>query len=238
MTRATLAILLLAGPALAADPPKKVPLPADYDTADLRSLFYLVPPVIEPKKDAKTGFVVGGTNKTDLIRQLTEINGRPIADLETDMRPGAKGEVGSTKGFLGQEEKLLDVLVADNEMVVGKLGLTHREIGRELNIVGGIAKWRAYETEKDDVRFVYRERKFKASVIFWKGDQLSPFKDGTDTSNDVTLENLDTGKKLSYSLLVPLMIERYGFYEGTGTPYRVDPAKVVEVLDFLKPAKK
>jgi hypothetical protein len=33
------------------------------------------------------------------------------------------------------------------------------------------------------------------------------------------------------------MIERYGFYEGKGTPYRVEPGKVLEVLDFIKPLK-
>jgi hypothetical protein len=41
-----------------------------------------------------------------------------------------------------------------------------------------------------------------------------------------------------YSLLVPEMIVRYGFYEGKGTPYRVDPRDVLEVFDFLKKAKK
>jgi hypothetical protein len=30
------------------------------------------------------------------------------------------------------------------------------------------------------------------------------------------------------------MIERYGFYEGKGTPYRVEPRQVIEVFDFLK----
>jgi hypothetical protein len=33
------------------------------------------------------------------------------------------------------------------------------------------------------------------------------------------------------------MVERYGFYEGKGTSYRVDPRAVLEVFDFLKPAK-
>src|SRR5262249_35493691 len=36
------------------------------------------------------------------------------------------------------------------------------------------------------------------------------------------------------ALLVPYMIERYGFYEGKGTSYRVEPRQVVEVFDFLK----
>lgn len=238
MSRATLAVLVLASPLLAADPPKKVPLPAEFDTADLVNLLRYCPKPVEPRKDAKTGFVVGGVNKTDLIRKLTALNGRPIADLEADMRPGAAGEVGSDKGFLGKEEKLLDVLAADNETVVTKLGLTHQAIADELNAVAALASWLPTREHKDEVQFVYRGRRFKATPVFWKGYQYSPFKDGTKTSADLRLENLDTGKTLSYSLLVPLMIERYGFYEGTGTPYRVDPEKVIEVLDFLKPAKK
>jgi hypothetical protein len=45
--------------------------------------------------------------------------------------------------------------------------------------------------------------------------------------------NLETDKKLQFSLLVPHMIERYGFYEGQGTRYRVEPAQILAVLDFL-----
>ena len=58
------------------------------------------------------------------------------------------------------------------------------------------------------------------------------------TSEDAHVENLDNGKKINYSCLVPFMIERYGFYEGKGTPYRVEPRDVIEVFDFLKEIKK
>jgi len=34
------------------------------------------------------------------------------------------------------------------------------------------------------------------------------------------------------------MIDRYGFYEGKGTSYRVDPKQVVELFDFLKKVPK
>jgi hypothetical protein len=61
----------------------------------------------------------------------------------------------------------------------------------------------------------------------------SPFKDGTKTNKSASVQNLDNGKKLEMSLLVPDMIERYGFYEGEGTPYRVDPRQAVAVLGFL-----
>jgi len=40
------------------------------------------------------------------------------------------------------------------------------------------------------------------------------------------------GKTLEYRLLVPEMIEHYGFYEGHRTPYRVDPKQILAVLNF------
>src|SRR5687767_6814855 len=90
--------------------------------------------LVKPAKDDKTGFLVGGKNETALIRKLTELNGRKIADLEKDMRPGAKSEVGSRLGYLGKEEKLLEVIADDNDFVLGKLGLTHQELAKHLHI--------------------------------------------------------------------------------------------------------
>jgi hypothetical protein len=182
-------------------------------------------PPVEPKKDPKTGFVVGGKNDTALIRKLTEINGISIGDLEKKMRPKALSKV----GFLGAEEKLVDVMAADNAYVVDELHLTHQELGRHLQALAAAG---------DNDAFNYHGRKYKITVTLAKNFIDSPFADGTKTNTDVKLHNLDTGKKLQYSLLVPLMIERYGFYEGQDTPFRVDPRYIVEVLDFLqKPGK-
>ena len=57
-------------------------------------------------------------------------------------------------------------------------------------------------------------------------------------SCDAEVENLTVTKKLKFSLLVPRMIEPYGFYEGKGTPYRVEPADVVEMFPFLMEKRK
>ncbi|MFO0964144.1 MAG: hypothetical protein U0793_34510 [Gemmataceae bacterium] len=180
---------------------------------------------IEPfkaKKDEKTGFVVGGKNETALLRKLTEINGRSLADLEKDMRPGAF----STKGFLGAKEKLLDILAEDNEVVLGKLGQTHQDLARHLQILGAVAQKKKSET------IVYRGRKLALQVVVFRGFAQSPFLDGTKTNMEVTATNEASKKKLTYSLLIPPMVERYGFYEGHGTPYRVEPARIVEVLEL------
>jgi hypothetical protein len=188
---------------------------------------------VQPAKDEKTGFVVGGKNDTALIRMLTEINGRKIAALEKDMRPGAKSEVGSRLGFLGKDEKLLDILVEDNEFVLGKLGLTHQELAKHLHIIGAIAEKNAKPGDKAGFNFKYHDRRFNVQFNAFRGIQHSPFYDETKTNTVAVLTNLDTGAKIEYSRLVPHMIERYGFYEGHGTPYRVEPRGIVAVFDFL-----
>jgi hypothetical protein len=179
---------------------------------------------VKPTKDPKTGFLVGGKNDTALIGKLTEINGRSIADLEKDMRPG----VSSGQGFLGAKESLLEILAEDNDFVNGELGLTHQELARHLHVLGKVA------AKKKGEEIIYHGRAFKLTHFAFRGFQESPFKDGTKTNEEAVVLNVATGKKLRYSLLVPAMIERYGFYEGKGTSFRVDPRQVVEVLDFLK----
>ena len=186
--------------------------------------------------DPRTGFVVGGMNTTASIKALKEIAGRPISDLESDMRPGAAVEVGSDKGFIGKDERLLDLLAADNAFVVDELGLTHQELARHLRVLAAIGM----RQEADKIAgtpFLYHGRKFTVKVSVTRGYQLSPFKDGTKTNADAAVTNVETGKVVEFSLLVPDMIERYGFYEGKGTPYRVDPKDIVTGLDFLKAKK-
>jgi hypothetical protein len=207
----------------------------DYSKVDPEKLG--VKPV-PPRKDPATGFVVGGKNPTDLVRKLTAIAGRKIAELEKHMRPGKL----STAGFLGKDERLLDVLAADNACVVDALGLTHQELARHLHVAGAIAVGQFAEDAKAGRKsagkeFVYHGRKFKAKAMFFRGSVDSPFEDGTKTNCEATVWNLTAGKKLTYSLLVPHLIERYGFYEGKGTSYRVDPRAVVELFDFLKKSR-
>jgi hypothetical protein len=203
------------------------------DLADFLDLgnYYVKP--FPAQKDQKTGFLVGGKNDSALIKGLTELNGRKIADLETDMRPGATSKVGSTKGFLGPDESLLEVLAADNRFVVEELGLSHQQLARHLHALGTIGYWQQAHMNPQ-AEFVYHDLRFKVKLELSRGYQYSPFLDGTKTNSYVEVTNLDSSKKIGYSLLVPYMIERYGFYEGKGTPYRVEPAAVIEIFDFLK----
>ena len=178
---------------------------------------------VDERRDPKTGFLVGGKNATSLVKELTEINGLPIDRLEQAMRPGAASE----EGFLGPQERLLDLLASDNTYVTQERRLTHQQLARALRMLAAIGM------KHPGQEFAYRGRRYRVDVQYYRGFQDSPFEDGTRANSEATIESLSNGKTLRFSLLVPDMIERYGFYEGRGTPYRVEPRRILEVCDFL-----
>jgi hypothetical protein len=203
----------------------------DFTNEDLSAEFKLMRIWLpEPKKDAKTGFLVRGKNPTPLIRKLTELNGQTIADLEARMRPGEL----SKSGFLGAKERLLKVMEADNLFVVDELGLTHQELAHHLYAMAAIAVRQFKNDHQYGKPFLYHGRKFSVGVESWFDLLGSPFGDGTASCCDVEVINLDNGQRICYSLLVPMMIDRYGFYEGKETKYRVEPSQILKVFDFVK----
>ncbi len=181
---------------------------------------------IEIKKEA-SGFKIGGQNSTELIKNLREINGQKIEDLENRMKP----KKFSTSGFLGEDEKLLDVLAADNDFV-SSLGLTHQDLAEPLNYVRGIIN-KGLGRE-----FKYKNDSYPLDLYYFSGPQKSPFEDKTEASIDVKVINLTTGHNIKFSLLLTDMIERYGFYEGKGTAYRLDPVDIIKVFPYLKEKSK
>lgn len=191
-------------------------------------------PAVPAMKDANTGFIVGGKNSTELIGKLTEINGLSVARLESVMRPKKL----SQSGFLGADEKLVDILVADNKVVVDERGLTHQQLAWHLHAMGVIAAMLEKKANAMPVEFVYHGRRFRVTRFAWRGYQASPFEDETKSNADAEVTNLANAKKIKYGLLVPYMIERYGFYEGKGTKYRVEPSQVLAVLDFVQAENK
>jgi hypothetical protein len=200
--------------------------PRDFTNIKLEE--WGIEPVV-PRKDPKTGFIVGGKNDTELIKRLTEINGKLIPKLEKAMRPKAL----STAGFLGKDERLLDVLAEDNRYVVDERGLTHQELAKHLHAMGAVWRWQQKHKEAE-APFLYHGRKYRVKGEASRGFQPSPFDDDTKSGSNVKVTNLETGKEMWYGLLVPYMLERYGFYEGHGTNYRLEPRKVLEVFDFIK----
>lgn len=186
----------------------------------------LIHPLSE-RKDAETGFVYAGVNSTGIIRGLKgkQISGIPIAELEKRMRPGDF----SNAGFLGKEESLIDVLAKDNDWVLAH-GLTHQQLAEILHRFRALSLLKL-DGEGKEIEF--RGQKYEVRSASCLGVQSSPFPDGDNTNLTVAVNNLSKGQSLSFSGLLPFLIERYGFYEGEGTSYRVSPQAIAEMFGLV-----
>jgi len=86
------------------------------------------------------------------------------------------------------------------------------------------------------VEFNLNGRQFFA-IPLYSGIQKSPFIDGLTGSREVLIVNVAAKECIKVADLVPKLIGRYGFYEGHGTEYRVEPEQVVKVFG-LRPSGK
>lgn len=137
------------------------------------------------------------------------------------MRPG----VITRDGMLGEDRRALrDILDAD-DAVVRRLGVTHDAIAarmRALREAGAKGLGQA----------VTVEGRYEVMVDCVRGRMPCPFlHEGTYQKEFVEVRNLRTGEQVTYTELSAHMIQAHGFYEGEGSPYRLDPGTLVRVLD-------
>jgi hypothetical protein len=187
-------------------------------------------------RQESSGFTIAGTNRSETLRQIQTINGLTIQELEDLMRPGNSDRRSSTLGFLGPDESLIEVLVADNDFITSQ-GLTHRELAIPLLQIFRLA-FRNREPDPQTgelihiVEFEHGNINWRVEITQTDGFQYSPFNDDTKSGTDFLITNLDSDVTLRIAKLVPIMIERYGFYEGRGTPYRVEPQRIIDLLEL------
>lgn len=206
-----------------------------------------------------TGFIVGGRNETSVIRNLVQMNGIPIAELEINMRDGLTAEEQAedfkeqaedfgesqlyispedasslTEGqkqslwdtyneiYLGPDDSLINTLAGDNDTVLG-LGLTHQQLADCLD----------FFKDQEVGRHRFNGIDFDLNKVGFRISAWSPFKDGSGGSMDFYLTRSDTKEVLFYGSLLPQMIRMWGFYEGKGTYFRVDPRKLAEFVGLV-----
>ena len=69
--------------------------------------------------------------------------------------------------------------------------------------------------------------------------ERDPFKPGVEgeiraSGTDFEVVRLDNGKKIGFSGLLPHLIHKWGFYEGKGTHYRMDPEEIATFFNVVK----
>jgi len=167
------------------------------------------------------------------------------APIEVWMRPCAD----SRAGFLGKDESLIDVALADAR-VLQEYGITHQQVADRLTYLSGRAfrKWNMKSRRGQSYYDAQREGavidgKFRFTAIGWMGSQNCPFVHSSLPnrvytcgwgSHDFAVENMATNERIKFPELMLHLVGGHHFFEGKGTSYRLEPADAVRVLD-LKP---
>ena len=156
------------------------------------------------------------------------MNGRPVkqspelARIEHNMRPMCLCQ----SGFMGYERRKLIEVLTDDQGTVNSLGLSHEIIARRLKEIADEAR----DGWGDPVRV---DEKFEVEVNEVRGKIPCPWPhSGLYRKTHIILEKVETGETLVWSDLAIHLIEAHGFYQGRGSPYRLEPADVKRILEL------
>jgi hypothetical protein len=148
-----------------------------------------------------------------------------LTRIQEKMRPG----IITRDGFLGTDRRnLIDILVED-DATVKRMDLTHEIIARRMMDLRD-AGYRGLGN------FISVSPLFEVRVDSARGKLPCPFGDpGIFPKTNTTVKNLNTGKTVTFTDLHIHMIGSHGFYEGKGSPFRLEPEELASVLEVEKP---
>ena len=142
--------------------------------------------------------------------------------IEANMQPG----VITLHGFLGGDERDLATIIDADNAVVRRKGLTHEQIAARME-----------ELSKEGLKglgeFIKIESGFEVKVDSVRGKLPCPFgHPGIFAKVNTTVRNIKLDREITYTLLHLHLIGEHGFYEGKGSPFRLEPRELIEILEI------
>ena len=138
---------------------------------------------------------------------------------QANMQPG----VITSSGFLGDDERPIVDIIEKDEETMQKLALDFEETAaamRRLLVTG-----RKGLGEPMTVEGLWR-----VQVSDARGFLACPFEDGIYRKTNVAVELVSTGKIILFSELSLHLMEKHHFLQGKGSPFRMEPEDLKEVL--------
>ena len=139
-----------------------------------------------------------------------------------------KAGVISLDGFLGSDTRPLAEIIRADEKEVKKLNLSDRVIAERMSCFRKAG-------EKGLGEFIAVKPHFEVSCEIARGQLPCPFTEqGMYRKTTVTVRNLRLQKEIVFSDLNIHLIVAHGFYEGKGSPFRLEPGELAQVLEIGK----
>jgi hypothetical protein len=138
------------------------------------------------------------------------------------MRPG----IITRDGFLGSDARnLIDILVED-DAAVRRMSVTHQAVAS-----------RMIELREAGMRglgdYISVEPHFEIRVDSVRGRLPCPFGDpGVFPKTNIFVRNVEKKREITYTDMHIHMIGSHGFYEGKGSPFRLEPKDLMEILEI------
>ncbi|HAF85598.1 MAG TPA: hypothetical protein DCG32_04375 [Sphaerochaeta sp.] len=141
--------------------------------------------------------------------------------IQQQMKPG----VIALDGFLGDDKRnLIDIIASDNTKV-HKLNRTHADIATRMEHF----KERGFAGLGE---FITLDDHFEVKVESVRGLLPSPFGGkGMYGKVNTTVINKKLDRQIVYTDLHIHFIADHAFYEGKGSPFRLDPQDLIEILE-------
>ncbi|MGD9874011.1 MAG: hypothetical protein AB7T27_07040 [Kiritimatiellia bacterium] len=127
-------------------------------------------------------------------------------------------------GFLGSDRRPLEEILEADAAELVRLGHTRYDIADRMRHISALA-------ERGLGSWVKVDENIEAAVTDTRGKIPCPWPHpGTFSKTVVTAKNMRTGQSIQWSELNIHLIEMHGFFEGHGSPFRLDPAVLAEIL--------
>ena len=141
--------------------------------------------------------------------------------IQQQMRKG----VITLDGFLGDDSRKLIDIIASDMLTIRKLNTNCEEIAKRMLYfkeagISGLGE------------FITVDEKFEVKVDSVRGLLPSPFGGkGMYGKINTTVTNKEIGKTVVYTDLHIHFIADHGFFEGKGSPFRLEPEDLIEILE-------
>lgn len=135
------------------------------------------------------------------------------------MLPGAI----TASGFLGDDTRPLAEIIASDEEAFRRLGMEFEAAAEALERLRD-------EGGKGLGEPVTVDRTWLVSTGDARGKLPCPYEDGIHHKNSIWVRRADSGESLVYSDLSLHLLREHHFCEGSGSPFRLEPAIVKRVL--------
>lgn len=155
------------------------------------------------------------------MRNNRPIKQNPVLDrVEETMH-----RIGTLGTFMGRDSRKLVEIITDDQDMVFSLGLSHEEIARRLEEITKIAKNEFGDTVIIEDRYEVKADEARGAVPCPWGHPNGLFR-----KSHIEIKDLKSGERLIWTDLSIHLIRAHGFYQGKGSPYRLEPKVIKDIL--------